>query len=40
MKRLFILKIGTAVANNCGAMEAETISKNGWKSKNQMSRLN
>jgi len=38
MKRLFILKIGTAVTNNCGAMEADTISKNGWSSKSQMSR--
>ena len=29
-----------AVANNSGAMEADTISKNGRKSKSQMSSIN
>ena len=34
------LTIGTAVANQSGAMEADTISKNGRSSKSQMSRKN
>jgi len=34
------LTIETAVANQSGAMEADTISKNGQSSKSQMSRGN
>jgi len=34
------LTIGTAVANQSGAMEADTISKNGRSLKSQMSRIN
>ena len=34
------LTIETAVANHCGAMEADTISKNGRIPKSQMSRVN
>jgi len=34
------LTIGTAIANRSGAMEADTISKNGRSSKSQMSRIN
>ena len=40
MKNTVFKTIGTAVANNCGAMEADTISKNGRSSKSQMSRSN
>ena len=40
MKNVVLKTIGKAVANNCGAMEADTISKNGRKSKSQMSRGN
>jgi len=34
------LTIGTAVANQSGAMEADTISKNGRSLKSQMSKKN
>jgi len=36
----FSKSVGTAVANQGGAMEADTISKNGASSKSQMSRAN
>ena len=36
----FSKSVGTAVANQGGAMEADTISKHGRSSKSQMSRSN
>jgi len=38
MENEVLKTIETAVANNCGAMGADTISKNGRMSKSQMSR--
>jgi len=38
--KIDIFKTNKAVANYCGAMEADTISKNGRRSKSQMSRRN
>jgi len=40
MENEVLKTIGTAVANNCGAMGAETILKHGRMSKSQMSRSN